>query len=86
MASTYAANEGTQATAGVRLKIDFLDASYATGLGGIAVVGAHGMGWYAQTGRRRMAFTRIRRYVDDDDFTTLGLYSGLPSFSRRFYG
>ena len=73
--SGFAANEGAnKSSAGVRLKIDFLDASYAKGLGGIAVVGAHGM---VGTLKPEADGWRLHTLADtvDDDFTTLGLYS-----------
>ena len=76
LASSHAANEGAAqaAASGVRLKVDFLDASYAQGLGGIAVVGAHGMVGTLKPEGDGWRLHALEETVDDD-FTTLGLYS-----------
>ncbi|MEM7465776.1 MAG: hypothetical protein AAF387_02710 [Pseudomonadota bacterium] len=73
LSATQAANEGSEQQSGVRLKIDFIDAAYAKGLGGIAVVGAHGMVGTLKPEGDGWRLHALSNDVDDD-FTTLGLY------------
>ena len=72
---SFAANEGKPAQeSGVKLKIDFIDAAQAKGLGGIAVVGAHGMVGTLKPEGDGWRLHALSETVDDD-FTTLGLLS-----------
>ena len=61
-------------SSGVKLKIDFIDAAQAKGLGGIAVVGAHGMVGTLKPEGDGWRLHALEQTVDDD-FTTLGLLS-----------
>ena len=58
----------------IKLKIDFIDAADAKGLGGIAVVGAHGMVGLLKQENDGWRLNPLENTVDDD-FTCLGLLS-----------
>jgi len=66
-----AADEGAS---NIKLKIDFIDAVEAKGLGGIAVVGAHGMVGLLKEEGEGWRLNALQDTVDDD-FTCLGLLS-----------